>query len=457
MNRTRSWLASASAVVVTAAGLTLATPAQPALASTSLSVTPTSPVIGESFAATGRVSTRLARPVSLVGYSAGAWRTVKTGWTTKYGTYRLSAPGVSAPTAYKVVARAYKGKGQTASGTRTVRPVTQGSSIYVLPQIAQRGRSVASAASAANSVVAKFSPVRPGRSVTFQRNVGGRWVNIATTKQRSDGTALYRGNIGTAPVRAVAAARYGAPSIMTSESANTWGLRFSDEFGGSSLSSWWNIRNQGLYTAGRTRSKSDPRAVTVGGGNVALKVLKYGSTKYLNGQISTVNTFRFTHGVAAARVKFQQGRGQHGSFWLQSLNYNSFPGSPARSGAEIDVAEFFGQGYPGGGLANFLYYKSASHKDVRNGGVWPAAAKLKPSYDSWWNSYHVFAVDWTTGGYTFYIDGQRIYSTTRALSHTDEYLILSLLSSDWELKYLDRAHMATKSVMRVDWARVWQR
>ena len=69
----------------------------------------------------------------------------------------------------------------------------------------------------------------------------------------------------------------------------------------------------------------------------------------------------------------------------------------------------------------------------------------------------MFAVDWTTGGYTFYIDGQKLYSTTRALSHTEQFLILSLLSSDWELKYLDRAHMSTKSVMRVDWARVWTR
>jgi beta-glucanase (GH16 family) len=457
MNRTRSWLASVSAVAVAAVGLTLATPPQPALASTSLAVTPTAPVVGESFAATGRVSTRFARPVSLVAYSSGAWRTVKTGWTTKYGTYRLSAPGVSAPTAFKVVARAYRHAGQTASGTRTVRPVTQTSSIYVLPQIAQRGRTVASARSAANSVVAKFRPARPGRTVTFQRNVGGSWVNINKTTQRSDGSALYRGNIGTAPVRAVAAARYGAPSITTSESANSWGLRFSDEFGGDSLSSSWSIRNQGLYTPGRTRSKSDPRAVSVSGGNVALKVLKYGTTKYLNGHISTVNSFQFAHGVAAARVKFQQGRGQHGSFWLQSLNYSSYPGKPGASGAEIDVAEFFGQGYPSGGLANFLYYKSSAGKDVRTGGVWATASRLKPSYDSWWNSYHVFAVDWTTGGYTFYIDGQKIYSSTRALSHTNQYLILSLLSSDWELKYLDRAHMATKSVMRVDWARVWQR
>jgi beta-glucanase (GH16 family) len=460
MNRTRSWLASACAVVVATAGLTLAAPAQPALASTSLSVSPTAPIAGESFAATGRVSTRMARPVVLRKYTAGAWRTVRTGWTNKYGAYRLAAPGVTSATAFQVVAKAYKGKRQTASGTRTVRPVTQSSSIYVMPQVVQRGTSPASAGSALNSVVAKFSPARPGRTVTFQRYLGGAWVSSAPTKQRSDGTAIYRGTLGGAPIHAVAAARYGAPAIATADSSSTWNLQFDDEFNGTTLDrSKWDFRNEGVYIPGRTRSKSDPRAVTVGNGTVALKVLKdpASSYKYLNGQISTQNHYRFTHGFAAARVKFQQGRGHHGSFWLQSPNYNSYPGSPARSGAEVDIVEFFGRGYTGGGLGNFLYYKSAARKDVKLGGVWPAAAGLKASSDSWWNSYHVFAVDWTTGGYTFYIDGQKLYSTTRALSHTEEFLILSLLSSDWELKDLDRAHLSTKSVMRVDWARVWTR
>jgi beta-glucanase (GH16 family) len=460
MTRTRSWLASASAVAVTAAGLTLATPAQPALASTSLSVSPTAPIAGESFAATGRVSTRFARPVVLKMYSAGAWRTVRTGWTNKYGAYRLAAPGVTTATAYRVVAKAYRHAGATSSGTKTVRPVTQSSSIYVLPQIVQRGGSATSAGSALNSVVAKFSPARPGRTVTFQRYLGGRWVSSAPTTQRADGTAIYRGTLGGAPIHAVAAARYGAPALATTDAANTWGLRFDDEFSGSTLDrTKWDYRNQGLYIPGRTKSKSDPRAVSVGGGTVALKVLKdpASSYKYLNGQITTQNHFRFTHGVAAARVKFQQGRGHHGSFWLQSPTYNSYPGSPARSGAEVDAVEFFGRGYTGGGLGNFLYYKSAARRDVKIGGVWPTAARLKASSDSWWDSYHVFAVDWNPGGYTFYIDGQKLYSTTRALSHTEEFLILSLLSSDWELKYLDRAHLSTKSVMRVDWARVWTR
>ncbi len=451
MNRTRSFVASAAAVVVTAAGLTLATPVLPAFASTTFALSPSTPIVGESFAATGRVSTKFKRPVSLRVYSGGAWHTAKSGWTTSSGTYRLSTAGISTPTAYVVLARAYKRNGrtygQTSSSKRVARPVVQEATISVLPKIVQRGGSVASAESAGNAVLARFSPARPGRTVLFQRTVGGQVLN-STTTERSDGTALFRGSLAGGSIHAIAAARYSAPAIATGEATDNWNPAFTDEFNEKTLdTSKWDYRLKGLYIPGRTKSKSDPAAVTVGGGSVALKVLKApgSSTRLLNGHISTENSFHFTNGVAAARVKFQQGRGSHGSFWMQS---------PSPSGAEIDIAEFFGKGYTKGGLANFLYSKASGGKV---GAVQPGAARLKPASDSWWNSYHVFAVNWTTTGYTFYVDGQKMYSTNRALSKQQEFLVLSLLSSDYELKYLDRSHLSTKSLMRVDWARVWTR
>ena len=49
----------------------------------------------------------------------------------------------------------------------------------------------------------------------------------------------------------------------------------------------------------------------------------------LNGHIGTQLSADLRYGVAAARVRFQQSRGQHGAFWLQ----------PTRRGAGLDVAE----------------------------------------------------------------------------------------------------------------------
>ena len=45
-------------------------------------------------------------------------------------------------------------------------------------------------------------------------------------------------------------------------------------------------------------------------------------------------------------MKFQSGRGQHGSFWMQRAAPNS---------AEIDVAEYFGDGRADGGISNFVH------------------------------------------------------------------------------------------------------
>jgi hypothetical protein len=139
---------------------------------------------------------------------------------------------------------------------------------------------------------------------------------------------------------------------------------------------------------------------------------------------------------------------------MTSPTYGRYPGNAARSGAEIDVVESFGRGAPGGGLANFLYYRNAANRDAQYGGVQRHAASLIPAADTWYNSYHVFSVKWTPSRYTFYVDGRVLSSSTRALSKTDEYLILSMLASDWELKHLDRR--ALPSRMSVDWAKAWQ-
>jgi beta-glucanase (GH16 family) len=419
-------------------------------------------VAGESFAATGKVSTRFKRPVVLKVYSGGAWRTAMKGYTTSSGTYRFAGMKVAAPTTYAVAAPAYRYRGKTygasTSSKRVARPVGQSAAISVLPTVSQRGTGAFRASGAYNSVLAKFSPARPGRVVTFQRFVNGSLIGSATTKEGSDGTAVYKVTLGAGQtIKAIAAPRYGAPAVETTVATNNWQLKFDEEFSGTSLNqSLWNYRNEGKYLPSRTKSKADRRVVSVSGGTLNLQVKPDPSHagRYLNSQVSTEKSYHFTYGTAAARIKFPTRRGQHGGFWLQSPTYSTYPGRPSVAGAEIDVAEFFGKGYTGGGLGNYLYYRSSAKKDVKLGGIQAAAQKLLPRGDAWWNAYHVFSVNWTPQSYTFYVDGQQLYHSTRALSHTNEFLVLSLLSSDWELKDFNRKYPPT---MKVDWARVWQR
>jgi beta-glucanase (GH16 family) len=164
---------------------------------------------------------------------------------------------------------------------------------------------------------------------------------------------------------------------------------------------------------------------------------------YLNGHVGTDQTFSFRYGTAAARVKFQKPQGMHGSFWMNTS------GEPeGRKNVEIDAVEFFGRDYNKGGLAQFLHFKGR-----KIGGLQPSANDVLRGTDNWWKKYHVFSVVWTPSGYSFRIDGTETFRTTKAVSDKQVIMILSLLSSDWEL---DDMSKTGKGSMKVDWVRVWQ-
>ncbi len=165
---------------------------------------------------------------------------------------------------------------------------------------------------------------------------------------------------------------------------------------------------------------------------------------YLNGHVGTDAAFDFRYGVAAARVKFQKPRGMHGSFWMNTSGTAPQGTRPV----EIDTVEFFGKGHKDGGLAQFLHYKGR-----KIGGLQKSANDALKGNDNWWKKYHVFSVEWTPQGYSFRIDGQETFRTSKAVSNKQVIPILSLLSSDYELKDMPKSG---KGSMKVDWVRVWQ-
>ena len=164
------------------------------------------------------MSTRFKRTVVLRRLDGRAWRTVARGSAASTGRFQL--PGVDPGAAHlhragargAALGRAYA---STVSRARTVTPVAQTGATDALPKIAQRGTSPALASAAKNAVVARFSPARPGRAVTFRRQLGnGSWLKVATLPQRADGTASYFGPTtrGSSSYRfkATTAARSGA-------------------------------------------------------------------------------------------------------------------------------------------------------------------------------------------------------------------------------------------------------
>jgi beta-glucanase (GH16 family) len=336
----------------------------------------------------------------------------------------------------------------------------------VSPGIAQYGPVPASPDAASLLGTVTFSPVRKGRVVVVQRRAPGQtWHTVVRSRQDARGQVSFvrddKRGVRPYAYRAFAAAQPGLPRVFSNaESSAVWRVAFEDGFGGTALDrSKWDYRLLGVRQGSRLHAQSDRSAVHVGGGVVSLEVRRnpyHPARYYYNGHIGTSGTFSFRYGYAAARVKFQRGRGQHGGFWMQPESSLAPYGSPARTGAEIDIAEFFGAGYPGGGMASYVYTYPSRTRTVKSGNVFPGAARaLHGHSDSWWSRYHVFSVRWTPNGYIFRIDGVDTWRHFAHVSKRPQYLILSMLSSDWELPRLDRSTLPVS--MKVDWVRAWQR
>lgn len=344
--------------------------------------------------------------------------------------------------------------------------------LAMLPQIAQAGDAPAPAASADHALTATVRPAHAGQEVVLQQREDDGWQRVAAARADDRGVAEFTVPHGEKPetYRLMAGAD-GRQVVSNTANTDRWSdPAFDDEFSGQGLGVGWSDRLGGYSPdSKRACSKADPRAVEVGGGLAELSVMKdpdrpghctYEGKQYdwrLNGHIGTQAFRSFTYGYAAARIKFQDRRGQHGSFWLQPASRTAQEGDPSKTGAEIDVIEGFGEHHPYGGLASFAY----SFPDDGKPGV---TAKKTGGFvknpdrfgDDWSKKFHVFSVEWTPEHYVFRIDGRETFRTSQGVSGRPQFLILSLLSSDYELGLLG-GDESLPQTMSVDWVRFWNR
>ncbi|MEI2714206.1 MAG: glycoside hydrolase family 16 protein [Nocardioides sp.] len=348
--------------------------------------------------------------------------------------------------------------------------------LTVLPGIAQPGKGKASANKAKFVASARTSPAsKKGRAATLERFDGTNWVAVSKTKVNRSRAAEFtlKPSLSGSQVRVTFAGGVSSAPVT----AGAWGAAdFSDEFNGRKLGSSWMHRGTTYNPQGLRRcSKGSPKAAKVRKGTVQLKVIvdkkkakktcvakrgdgsKIGKFKYrLNGHISTMGKVDLRYGVVAARMKFQKRQGQHASFWLQPYHLDKDAASAHTGGAEIDVIEWFGQGGTGGGLTSFIYAPNGKGELDKIGGFLKKPNQyLANKKDSWWGRYHVFSVEWTPSAYVFRIDGRETYRTTKGVSGVRQFIILSLLSSDYELKKLGGEKNLPQE-FDVDWVRVWQ-
>lgn len=365
------------------------------------------------------------------------------------------------------------GSAARAASTSVTKLAGQRISLEVLPQIVQPGRRAASANAAKGSAIATIKPVKVGRKVVLEQLNGSSWKKVGTAKQERSGKAYFKSAVskgGAALTYRVTAQKLGSLKAATSKSVDTtrWLTpTFSDEFSGSTLNPVWGMRGQKYEPLSkRVCSKGDPSAVDVSGGALRLSVIKDRSrsdkckavsrkeTKKisyrLNGHVGTDKGFSFRYGVASARIKMQKLQGQHASFWMQPLGENK----PGSDGHEIDIIEYFGDKHPQGGLTSFIHWYKGQRLIKTGSWIKNSTTFLQNKRDGWSKNYHVFSVQWTPNVIIFYIDGKETWRTSARVSKTQQYLILSLLASDYEA--LELPDKKLPQSMSVDWVRVWE-
>ena len=347
--------------------------------------------------------------------------------------------------------------------------------LEVLPPIAQHGPRPAEAEAAGSTVIATFADA-VGERVTLEQSADdGSWTSLAETEVAKDGRASFVTDGGEAAasvmLRVVSADRE-RELTTNAVAADSWGdPTFSEDFTGTELGDAWYHRGTEYNPEGlRICSRGDEAAVRLEGGVVRIGSLydpersdlctakrangeDIGEFRYrINGHIATNESFRY--GVMAARVKFHRAAGQHGSFWMQTASETPEADNPADAGAEIDVVEWFGDKQDSPGLATFYYYRDGTDQVKVGGWVPDGDSFLADRSDAWWKAYHVFSVHWTPERYVFYIDGQESWRSAEGISQQPETLILSLLSSDYELPNLPEPE-SLPQFMDVDWVRYW--
>jgi beta-glucanase (GH16 family) len=317
-------------------------------------------------------------------------------------------------------------------------------------------------------VVATFTEPVEGRRVELQERTKADWGVVASGTQDANGRVEFSVPYADADYRAVAPETAdGAQPAVSTESVNqkdAWKLDFTEEFSQSSLATkYWSPRQTGRYFGSRLCSAPYPTDLKVKDGSLiqTVQAASADRAREVEGKaattlgvpaaeacpngvwdaamVSTEGKYAFRYGVAAVRAKFPTAPGIHGSAWLQSGD---------EQGAEIDFIETFGPKY---GIQHKLHYKE-NGKAASTGGYVKTLPEVKT--DAWWADYHVFSVEWSEQEYVFRVDGVETFRTRKGVSKADEFIILSLLASDWELKRLDPAQMP--ATMAVDWFRVWK-
>lgn len=416
------------------------------------------PIVGEYIKVYG-AAPPAKRVVQLQAVRGGRWVGLTSRRTGSGGAYAFTVRASSALAQYRIYAPKKKRAPARYSNVVKVRGVKPSLTLgFVAAPVGKAPTGNAAVGSLLTPGVAAFRPARPGVAVTLQRLVNGSWTRVGTARQDSAGNARFNLVVGANAYRAVSAPSAGfaakvTASVQPTQFSNTFDENFSNP---AASAQRWATRVQ-LPQGRRQCAQTDDKLKTYANGVATLRAVKQSTNPkgtracpygfWHNGMIGTGNApmhYTPTYGIYAARVKFQSNLGSHGSFWMQATT---------PTGAEIDVAEYFGDGRSDGGLAHFVHSAATGTSAHSSGGIQRGVKTVLGARNTPSNGWHVYSVQWSPSGYTFRVDGVPTFSTKKPLvSSSPSELVLSLLTSDYELRYMKSSSIS----MMVDWVRGWK-
>ncbi len=235
-----------------------------------------------------------------------------------------------------------------------------------------------------------------------------------------------------------------AEPVTSGPPSEDYSLVWSDEFTGTLLDlTKWRHRLQGpRFCAINTKE-----AVTLDGkGHLVITAKRVGDEIW-TGMIGTQDTFLATYGYFECRVLMQPARGCRSAFWLTSPLMGNTDNNPAVNGAELGI---YTCSRPDADWVNQYVHWNGWGADSHQVSFGPC------SVSSVAGEYHTYGLEWTDGGYVYYIDGQVSGRTSQGLSRTDQYIVLNVDVSEEDAPIAMSSHLFRDSVT-FDYVRVYQK
>lgn len=188
-------------------------------------------------------------------------------------------------------------------------------------------------------------------------------------------------------------------------------LFWTDEFNNKKLdNSKWNVRGVGSRGVGFVT----PDALEIKDGKLIIKAFMENDSLKISA-VGTQGLLETTYGYFECRAQLPETTGNWAAFWIQSPGISSGE-DPGEFGTEIDIFEYF-KGQGGDFVSHNLHWAYGPNQKT--------TGAFLSKVDGIGEGFHTFAVEWTPEKYAFFVDGYKYHEIKEAISHIDEYIILS--------------------------------